>query len=180
MEKKYQIKDVAASITGGAVGSRGVLCILHIGNISVLLMTPIVIFSGILYDSSIFWLLLLPIIVAPVFFYFTIRVYKLRTKIKLWLEDAIECNVQSKRIDTTGPSVIFAANTIVPMRRMCKIQIQFGYNGKKIKKISDYARIFGFYADREISILYSEKYNQVLILKDGGMTKEELMKSVEQ
>ena len=60
-----------------------------------------------------------------------------------------------------------------------KIQVAFEFNGQKYSHLSGdnpnkiekgYERIWVKYADREINILYSPTYDQVLILKDDKET----------
>lgn len=84
----------------------------------------------------------------------------IRRKIKRWLEDAVLLSAISKKLLSAG----------IPSSS--KIQIEFVYNGKKKKQVSlpgkllQIQTIFSRYADREIQILYSPKYDQVMILKD--------------
>ena len=84
----------------------------------------------------------------------------IRRKIKRWLGDAVLLRAISKKLLSAG----------IPSSS--KIQIEFVYNRKKKKQVSlpgkllQIQTIFSRYADREIQILYSPKYDQVMILKD--------------
>ena len=104
---------------------------------------------------------------------------KLTKHIKEWLKDAIELEAYCKYIDNFK---------VMGQPTQVKIQVEFKYNGKKITKLSGdelyhecknsmypinkystrtgYDWFFKKFADREIKILYSPKYDQVLILKD--------------
>jgi hypothetical protein len=91
---------------------------------------------------------------------------KRRDKIILCLEDAIE---------TTAKSVKIGEIRLGFQPKSVKIQVRFKVNGKTYIREST-AKVFGGwegylgvykkYADREICILYSQKYDEVLILKD--------------
>ena len=87
-------------------------------------------------------------------------------EIKLWKDDAVQLKATSKIIDEETfigeiPTTYY------------KIEIYFKYQNKRIKKISGgqkrfkgYATIYRKYSNRVIDILYSPKYDQVMILKD--------------
>lgn len=93
-------------------------------------------------------------------------------RVKLWTQDAVALTAKSSTIGNS-----YAYTMVFPMKTK-KILVQFEYNGRIIRKesgsehksrqnnLNGYARLFKKYADREISILYSPKYDQVLILKD--------------
>lgn len=97
-----------------------------------------------------------------------VRNKKLRKKIIIWLEDAIQVKAHAKIIDSVRLGI---------QPKQAKIKIDFKIDGKKYSRISSgkmpgggpegYHKIWANYADREINILYSSKYDQVLILKDN-------------
>lgn len=117
--------------------------------------------------------LILPGIVLPIFIYILIKHYRLCAKVKLWIEDAVECWADSITLDSQVPPWI-------GNRRVFKIQVKFIYQGKKLIKNSGNAKkkgiyntlydgydsVFKKYTNRKIKILYSPKYDQVLILKE--------------
>ena len=103
-------------------------------------------------------------------------------KIKLFCGDAVELKAESTEIG----SYHRIEGLIVPTTRK-KISIKFMYNGKKYLRESGqpgynkpymyntkagYEKIFAKYSNRIIRILYSPKYDQVLILKDEKKAKE--------
>lgn len=91
---------------------------------------------------------------------------KLRKKITLWIEDAIELKAYSKNI---------GENRLGIQPKAVKIQVRFKIQDQTFTREST-AKVFGGqkgylgiykkYSDREINILYSPKYDEVLILKD--------------
>jgi len=91
---------------------------------------------------------------------------KIEKQIKLCLGDAIQLKGVCEKLNITG----------VWKFRQAHIEIRFKHNGKKHKKRSiggtiggrnGYNRVFTKYADKEVNILYSPKYDQVFILKGG-------------
>lgn len=93
--------------------------------------------------------------------------------IKKWLKDAVLLPAQAMELGRIENGIIY--------RTKIKISIKFFYNEQKIiqksgakNKIKEnlfyinvgYDAIFLKYIDREIKILYSPKYDEVMILKD--------------
>lgn len=108
--------------------------------------------------------------ISPCVLYFLIlRNEKIRKDVYLWLEDAVELNAYSKNIGTKYwlgiPSI--------------RLQVEFDLNGvhyvrstdNEVRGALDKGRPVGYfahitkYADRKIKILYSPKYDQVMVLK---------------
>ena len=82
----------------------------------------------------------------------------IKSKIKLWQADAVKLSAKTYEADYS---------------RFCvAIAVRFEYHDKKIRKVSgrhghlNYDPVFLNYCDRRISILYSPKYDEVMILKD--------------
>jgi len=95
--------------------------------------------------------------------------YKRRKDILLWLDDAIEVKAYSKTIGEFKPT--FEIGSV-------RIQVIFKVNGTKYIRESKgkrmgvpegFHQIWCQYADREINLLYSPKYDQVMILKDEAI-----------
>lgn len=101
--------------------------------------------------------------------YLKIKNNRLKIKINLWLKDAIELKAYSRKIGENRLGLQPAA---------IKIEVCFKIDGKYYARNSS-AKVFGGwegyigtfkkYADREINILYSPKYDEVLILKDKNV-----------
>jgi len=108
----------------------------------------------------------LSILFFALFILIKIKNNKLKEKIIIWLEDAIEVKAYSKKI---------GENRLGFQPKATKIQVKFKINGKSYIKDSTakvlgswagYLGTFNKYADREINVLYSLKYDEVLIMKD--------------
>lgn len=107
------------------------------------------------------------LVIGIVFIYLCVKGQKQRRMVLLWLEDAVELKAVTKEI-----SYKYSAELV----RCVKIQVNFHYDGKLHRQFSDgknhhfddwsgYLPLWKKYSDREIDILYSPKYNQVMILK---------------
>jgi len=91
---------------------------------------------------------------------------KTRKEILVWLEDAIELTAYSERIGVWTPL----------FQSLVKIQVYFEIDGNMHTQISKgkpiggithngYHNLWKKYADRKINIIYSPKYDQVIVLK---------------
>lgn len=99
-------------------------------------------------------------------FIFLLKNFLVINKCKKWLQDAMLLNAKAKGIKHP--------NWIVPEDfGRIKLEITFIYNNKKIKKFSGtkptngYSLIFFRFADKDINILYSPKYDEVMILANN-------------
>lgn len=88
---------------------------------------------------------------------------KHKKEIVLYLNDAIVLKALVKRLDIVSLEY-----------KPYQVQVEFEIDGKKVYKISapgtfwgGYHKIFAKYDNKKIDILYSPKYDQVLILKDN-------------
>jgi len=170
-----QISNVGASLSQGKFLDKKQLYILYLGMIAFLLFPLITIIMQFIpqieWDSQI----IITMVGSDMMFLFFLSIYafvlkknnQLRKKIIIWLEDAIEINAYSKKI---------GENRLGFQPKAVKIQVTFMLNGKTYIREST-VKVFGGekgylgtykkYADREIRILYSPKYDEVLILKDA-------------
>ncbi|MDE6557492.1 MAG: hypothetical protein K2K39_00135 [Clostridia bacterium] len=108
-------------------------------------------------------------ILPAVFLAANIRNSRSRKEIIVWLEDAVELEAYSTSIADIDSGV---------SQTMARIQVEFEFNGERLSRVSEgrmigekdspdgYHVIWTDYADRKIKILYSPKYDQVLVLKD--------------
>ncbi|MDE7296709.1 MAG: hypothetical protein K2N84_05530 [Clostridia bacterium] len=90
----------------------------------------------------------------------------MRKKVQLWLEDAVIVKAQSKNADR-----LYQFGVSCP-----KIQVNFVIDGVQYNRQSKsigtktnkqgYHHFWSKYADREITIAYSPKYDEVMILND--------------
>ena len=106
------------------------------------------------------------IALLSVFIFIKVKDNKLKNKVKIWLEDAVEIKAYSKKV---------GENRLGLQPKAIKIQVQFSLNdihyirestAKVFGGWEGYVGCFNKYANREISILYSPKYDEVLILKE--------------
>ena len=87
--------------------------------------------------------------------------YGLVKKVSLWLEDAVLLQAKARRLDLVDAKF-----------KPYQIEVKFSYKNKIQKHISRAGNIFlGYYkffieSEKNIEILYSPKYNEVMILKD--------------
>ena len=98
--------------------------------------------------------------------YIIIKDKQNKKHLKMWMQDAIKVEAYSKKCGEY--KWIFLLKGII-------IQVVFQVNGEKIVQNSTvktftgrvaYLASFIKYADRKINVLYSPKYNEVMILKD--------------
>ena len=90
------------------------------------------------------------------------RAKKRYLEIEKWLQDAVECRASIKRLDIEDIKY-----------QSYQIEVEFDYKDRNIKKISNrfnmvidgYPKIFAKYHNKTVNILYSEKYDEVMILK---------------
>ena len=100
---------------------------------------------------------------------------KARKEILLWLEDSVEVYAHSKRVGTQDHGDVIL--DLISGPSSAKIQVTFTIGKKHYTRISGkkgrlgisdngFQRIWLDYSDRAIRILYSPKYDQVIVLKD--------------
>lgn len=134
-----------------------IICFL-IGAISVFLdvlnFDEIISFIGTIIFSTFILLSLL---------YVYIKNKKRNLEINKWLEDSVRCEAFVKRLDIENLKY-----------QSYQIEISFTYKNKKIKKVSGkfniikdgLPKIFAKYHNKTLEILYSEKFDEILILKE--------------
>lgn len=108
--------------------------------------------------------------VPCVLLFLIIRNEKIRKHILVWIDDAVELSAYCKNIGVKHWIGI----------QLTKLQVEFNINGVTYVRTTDierrslfnFGRPLGFlasmskYADKSIKILYSPKYDEVMILKD--------------
>ena len=126
-------------------------------------------------EQFVFELIGVPLIISLLIFGLTVYVRrneKLRKEILLWIEDAVEVKAHCKCVDIDYEYIDGIPS---PLH---KIQVEFKINGTHyVRKPKDeqrgklevrrkgYLRGLSKYVNKEIRILFSQKYNEVLILK---------------
>lgn len=99
---------------------------------------------------------------------FILKNERKRREVNLWLKDAIEVEAYSKSIGKKQLGIF----------ECVRIQVDFYINGIHYSRVSDsniykeksfeggYYYLWSKYSNRKIRILYSPKYDQVMVLKD--------------
>lgn len=170
------MKKIIASLSYGRVFSAFLFTVVILGGVLSLVAIALSIFMAIDEGNNfILIILFLPVLVLGCCVYILIYQIKLRSKIKEWTKDAIELKARSKIVDSIIDGAVF---------KKYKIKVSFQYNGRVIVKESGIGKngtiIWGSlssgydiryrkYSDREIWILYSPKYDEVLLLKDKSI-----------
>jgi hypothetical protein len=171
-----QISNIDASLSQGNFLCGKKLAVLLMGLFAMLLVPLISVIFFVIMIITAEWSMeiVFVLVFGDVFFlsFFAVFVFlklknnKLKEKITMWLEDALEVKAYSKKI---------GENELGFQPKGTKIQVSFKIEGKPYIKDST-AKVFGGwegyigtfnkYADREIDILYSPRYDEVLILKN--------------
>ena len=94
---------------------------------------------------------------------------KLRDNVNLWLEDAVEVKAFSKKIGVMRAmgivkGVRLQVDFVIDNIHYSRESTYYDSLSKKFK--AGYYVMWSKYADRQINILYSPKYDEVMILKD--------------
>ena len=122
-----------------------------------------------IYENNMLYLLgeWFLILFCSILIWMIIKYRKINKKIDLWITDAVELNATCKCIDKDFGGT----------RTLYRIMVRFYYNDAPIiRKSGDcrnenvksgFDRVFRKYLDKKIKILYSPKYDQVLILKQN-------------
>lgn len=172
-----QISNIDASLSHGNFLGKKQFFVLYTAMITSLLLpliTIVMIAVQVKWDNQKIFALTVGNMIFLSFFavlnFIMIKNNKLRKKIIIWLEDAIETTAYSKQM---------GENRLGAQPKAVKIQLKFKIDDITYRRDST-AKVFGGqkgylgtykkYADREISILYSKKYDEVLILKDKQET----------
>lgn len=86
-----------------------------------------------------------------------------RRKAKKYLEDA---EVLNAKATASGSEWEFRASPITAFFKKTSLVVKFRYNGKRYLKISCAGLpVYNKYTDKEITIAYSPKYDEVMLLK---------------
>ena len=163
-----QISDMGASLQKGPIWGRvfirifWVLLILTIISYILLMIAFISDWANDGMICALICTILLGLMIG-VSLYFIIRNNNLKKDLKLWMHDAVILKALS--------------NTLVEFRALChpfaevSIRVKFSYQGKSYiycsgnnEKPKRY-KSFEFYADRELLVLYSPTYEQVMMFR---------------
>lgn len=168
-----RIKDVDASLSYGKIYSSGrwniVVVLLAILGISALVVASIGLID-VQSDKTLLLSAIMGYVIGGVSFLAALLlglyISRGRRKAKLFLQDAILLNARAEALGTQFevryPAIAMSA---------VALRVKFRYHDRKIVKDSTWKGsgfhlvVFKKYADREIKIAYSPKYDEVLLLK---------------
>ena len=167
-----KLSDIDLSLSQGQLYGTKQFVALWIAVVSASLLIIVGIISVVLscieWDSEIFvvgiLLMLMGIAFLSVLIYCFVKDKKIKRRVVLWLEDAEKTTAYSSKVDEFR----------VGLSSAVKIRVKFNLNGLTYTRESSvkafggrpgYHDAFKRYMDKQIRILYSVKYDEVLILK---------------
>lgn len=180
MDKDFDKKRIAGSLKHGLVGSsvRSLLIItvifvalgLSVVIIGVTLLVVYTACGAVNWGISAICIFVLCVILAVALFFGLRCVRKKingRKEIELWLEDAVMIKAYSgyKRPHDDGPVINFLNAMGHNDNDGYTIRISFKYNGKHLKFTSSHDYCWRKFLDKEIDILYSPRFREVILLK---------------
>ena len=169
-----QLSEIEASLSQGNFLGKRQLLIVHISMIMCLIIPLITIILLVIpqveWDNSIILTMTLANIIflflLGVLFYVKIKNNKVKRKIELWMEDCVELIAYAEKI---GEYRIGIQSEAV------KIRVRFNFGNKQYLRESTanvvggrkgYLDCYKKYINRKLRILYSPKFDEVLILKN--------------
>ncbi len=165
------IKKIATTLEFGAVYAGAFLVFLYSALIMAIVATCLMLLLSVTKDSQLYIAFAICGIISICFLLVILINHKNCKKVKEWLKDSIPLKAYCKTLDE---SITFSG--FLPLKSK-KVIITFTFNGQTISKesgkknqsqfsLNGYSVLIKKYADRKIDILYSPKYDQVMILKD--------------
>ncbi len=167
----FTLNDIEASLKYGKINAQQQI-ILKICFITIIILSAVSALIGILSliflsmtskEIACIILTIFMLITFLILIYYLLKKSKKRDyEINEWLKDAVKCKAQIMRLDFTSTNY-----------QSYQIEVSFEFKNKKIKQISKkfnlitegYPKIFAKYHNKIVPILYSEKYDEILILK---------------
>lgn len=167
-----QISNIDTTLNYGHLNTGKKQGSLYFSLVSMLLLpllTILMLIIQVMWDSQMIFTMVVGDIMTlsffAVFVYIIVKNNILKKKILLWLDDAVEIKAYSKKTDEywlgLGIATKIQVKFVVADKTYIKESTAKTFGGRK-----GYLGCYSKYADREIRILYSPKYDEVLILKD--------------
>ena len=165
------IKKIATTLEFGAIYTGFFLGFLYCIFLMAIALTCFMLVLSITKDSQLFLAFSICVIITICLSLVIYINHKNCKKVKEWLKDSIKLKAYCKTLDK---STTFSG--VLPLKTT-KVLVSFSYNEQTITKesgnkekgnfsLTGYSVLLKKYADREIDILYSPKYDQIMILKD--------------
>ena len=175
-EHNLKVSDIDASLNYGKIhigkGWTATLILLLVLSILMMVVATIGIFDR-TYDSSSKFMIIFGYIFGGFMLLVTLLMYlylrRGQKRAARWLEDAVLIEAKSTLLGTRA-EVRFPAF----FAEAAWIRVSFYYNGVKYTRESShkgeklYLAVYRKYADRNIMIAYSPKYDQVMLVKDNN------------
>ena len=169
-----QSSEVEVSLSQGNFLSKKQLCLLYV-SIAVCFIFPVitiilVAIPQVEWDNLMVFMItcsnLLFLFLGGILIYIKIKNDKIKKKINLWKEDSVELSAYVEQVDEYRIG-------IQPKAVKIRVRFQFGnrqYLRESSAKIlggrKGYLDVYKKYVDKKVRILYSIKYDEVLILKN--------------
>lgn len=169
-----KVNNIAVSLSLGQLLHKKHFVTLYLGMAISLLFPAITIallfFPQIISDNQLLYALITGNIIFVSFFcvlvYVKVKDTKIKKTVTIWLEDAIQLQAHCKKVDQIMAGM---------QPKAVKIKVTFKLDDKVFSKVST-AKVFGGqsgylgtftkYADKDVVILYSPRYDEVLIVKE--------------
>lgn len=167
-------KKIVATLSYGKVPPAFLVVIFITMLLCSIILVPITIIIAVGENQYDFlFLLTFSIVGIPLSTYFLFDYCRAKQMIKLWKQDAVLLKAKSKIIAEQ-----WVSSHVMIQDKVVKLSVTFKYEGKKMKIVSGeqgkkdlfhpivgFDKLFEQYDDREIDILYSPRFDQVMILK---------------
>ena len=174
IDKKAIYNNIGTSLNHGMIFKKGMWIYMY-SLLALCLICPIC--TGVFFllvslgietfhdgDIGLVYFSILSLLIAVGVVFTIVRKLRLKKKIYLWLDDAVERYATTIAIDKRYWLIRPATKLKVKFKYKHKNYIM--YSGDPSNGNKGYYKTLSKYADRTIKILYSPSYNQVLILKD--------------
>ena len=173
-EHKLKVSDIDASLNYGKIYTSkawdATFIVMLILSVLVMVFAVVGLFDK-PYDSNSKFMIVFGFVFGGFMLLVTLLLFlyinRGKKKATLWLKDAVLLEARCTLLDT---SMQVRRSVVV---KAAAIRVKFTYNGKKYTKESSYKGtraylpVFNKYADKKITIAYSPKYDQVMLVKDN-------------
>lgn len=167
------IKKISITLEFGRIYTGLLLMFFYMMFFLSVLTSCVIFIIALIEDSRLFLVFSLCVLMAFCFAAVIIINHKNCLRVKEWLKDSVKLKAYAKTLDE---SKVYSG--FIPLKAT-KIIVTFVYNGKHISKMSGkqdsaisrfngYSSALEKYVNREIDIMYSPKYDQVMILKPNN------------
>lgn len=165
-----EIKNLAGALSFGAIYTGWVLCLIISSCVASFALMISMCILALVIDYELFLIAAVSALFAIPFLVVMVINFVNCAKIKKWAKNAVKLKAFARAID------ISTTHTPVFRQRTTKLSVSFKYNNKTVIKesgkrggafssINGYSALFNKYADKELTILYSPIYDEVILMK---------------